>query len=195
MGAENSTSTMELGGMITGSVSWFSNSKGFGFIKPVDGSDDLFVHISAVQGAGHQSLRDGATVVCEIEPGKKGRQVAKIVNIDDSTATGPSVANGASRNAANFMRSNDANDSFGTGFTEKDVEGSVPGEGQVKWFNMTKGFGFISPDQGGRDVFLHANVVRRAGLHEVMPGLRVKYNAIERDKGPEARTVEVVSSN
>ena len=64
--------------------------------------------------------------------------------------------------------------------------------GTGKWFNATKGFGFITPDAGGKDVFLHASVVRRAGLMEVQPGQRVRYTAVEREKGPEARTLEIV---
>ncbi|MCX8506340.1 MAG: cold shock domain-containing protein [Alphaproteobacteria bacterium] len=64
-----------------------------------------------------------------------------------------------------------------------------PGAGVVKWFNITKGFGFIAPDAGGKDVFLHASVVRRAGYLDVQAGQRVRYTAIDRDKGPEARTV------
>lgn len=67
--------------------------------------------------------------------------------------------------------------------------------GTVKWFNATKGFGFITPDTGGKDVFLHASVVRRAGLVEVQPGQRVRYTAVEREKGPEARTLEMVGGN
>ena len=64
-----------------------------------------------------------------------------------------------------------------------------PGVGVVKWFNITKGFGFIAPDAGGKDVFLHASVVRRAGYLDVQAGQRVRYTAIDRDKGPEARTM------
>ena len=71
------------------------------------------------------------------------------------------------------------------------VGDAAPGEGIVKWFNPTKGFGFITPDNGGKDVFLHASVVRRAGLADVQPGQRVRYTSIDRDKGPEARTLTV----
>ena len=181
-------------GEIIGMVSWFSNSKGFGFIKPNDGSEDVFVHISAVQAAGQQSLRDGTTITCEIEPGRKGRQVAKIVKIDDSTATGPAFSprdNG--RRASGFDANGAQAEDFGIGFTDADRQGAVSGEGSVKWFNLTKGFGFISPNNGGRDVFLHASVVRRAGLHDVMPGQKVAYFAIDREKGPEARTLDMIN--
>ncbi|MDI9408967.1 MAG: cold-shock protein [Candidatus Pacebacteria bacterium] len=181
-------------GELIGMVSWFSNSKGFGFIKPNDGSEDVFVHISAVQAAGQQSLRDGTTITCEIEPGRKGRQVAKIVKIDESTATGSAFTprEGGRRNASPDGNGTAVED-FGIGFTDADRQGANAGEGSVKWFNLTKGFGFISPSNGGRDVFLHASVVRRAGLHDVMPGQKVSFYAIDREKGPEARTIDMVN--
>ena len=178
-------------GELIGTVSWFSNSKGYGFIRTTDGSEDIFVHISAVQGAGQHTLRDGTTVTCETEPGRKGRQVARIIKIDDSTATGPEQPRpeGGAR-SGRFAQAAAAED-FGVGFTDADRQGAVSGEGSIKWFNLTKGFGFISPTGGGRDVFLHATIVRRAGLHDVLPGQKVSFYAVEREKGPEARTLNM----
>jgi CspA family cold shock protein len=176
---------------LIGAVTWFSASKGFGFIKPGDGSDDVFVHVSVVQRAGMEGLRDGATVTCEVAPGKKGRQVTRILEVDDSTATGDLGGGGA---GDGFRSAPRAPRSFGgSSFGGADAgPAGDPGEGVVKWFNATKGFGFITPDAGGKDVFLHASVVRRAGLVEVQPSQRVRYTAVEREKGPEARTLEVV---
>ena len=77
------------GNMMVGVVTWFSNAKGFGFVKPNDGTEDVFVHISVVQTAGLPGLRDGATLTGLVGPGKKGRQVVQITNVDNSTATGP----------------------------------------------------------------------------------------------------------
>lgn len=58
--------------MITGTVKWFNDSKGFGFITPADGSKDVFVHFSAIQGGGFKSLAEGQTVTFEVEQGPKG---------------------------------------------------------------------------------------------------------------------------
>lgn len=58
--------------MITGIVKWFSDAKGFGFITPEDGSKDVFVHHSAIQGAGFKSLSEGQQVKFEVEQGPKG---------------------------------------------------------------------------------------------------------------------------
>jgi len=175
---------------LTGAVTWFSASKGFGFIKPSDGTEDVFVHVSVVQRAGLDGLREGATVTCEVAPGKKGRQVTRLLEVDDATAVAPS-AGGEGEAGFRPRPPRPFGGGAGGGFAANQPVGD-PGEGVVKWFNATKGFGFITPDAGGKDVFLHASVVRRAGLMEVQPGQRVRYTAVEREKGPEARTLEVV---
>ena len=58
--------------MAEGTVKWFSNEKGYGFITPEDGSKDLFVHFSSISGEGYKSLNDGAKVTYEAEEGPKG---------------------------------------------------------------------------------------------------------------------------
>ena len=63
--------------MATGTVKWFNATKGFGFIAPDGGSKDVFVHISAVEGAGLQGLREGQKVEFEIAPGRDGRTSAE----------------------------------------------------------------------------------------------------------------------
>ncbi len=64
--------------MVTGTVKWFNESKGFGFIAPADGGDDVFVHFSAIQGGGFKTLAEGQTVTFEVERGPKGLQAAKV---------------------------------------------------------------------------------------------------------------------
>ena len=62
--------------MTTGTVKWFNEKKGFGFIAPSDGSKDVFVHISAVQRAGLSTLRDGQQVSFDLEHGQQGKTSA-----------------------------------------------------------------------------------------------------------------------
>ena len=62
--------------MPTGTVKWFNPVKGFGFIVPDDGSDDAFVHISAVEQAGLSSLNEGQKIEYELQPGRNGRMAA-----------------------------------------------------------------------------------------------------------------------
>lgn len=64
--------------MATGTVKWFNDAKGFGFITPDDGSDDLFAHFSAIQGGGFRSLSEGAKVEFEVTRGQKGLQASNI---------------------------------------------------------------------------------------------------------------------
>jgi CspA family cold shock protein len=64
--------------MVTGTVKWFNESKGFGFIAPSDGSADVFVHFSAIQGDGFKTLVEGQKVNFEVEKGPKGLQAAKV---------------------------------------------------------------------------------------------------------------------
>jgi CspA family cold shock protein len=64
--------------VITGTVKWFNDSKGYGFITPQDGSKDVFVHHSAIQGDGFKSLAEGQRVTLDIEQGPKGPSAARV---------------------------------------------------------------------------------------------------------------------
>ena len=64
--------------MITGTVKWFNNNKGYGFITPQDGSKDVFVHHSAIQRGGFKSLADGQKVTFDIEQGPKGPSAVRV---------------------------------------------------------------------------------------------------------------------
>jgi len=74
-----------------------------------------------------------------------------------------------------------------------DLEDLQEVEGTVKWFNPLKGFGFIYPDDGERDIFFHASVLRAAGYESLEPGIRVKIKTAVSDRGREARLLMVVA--
>ncbi len=64
--------------MATGTVKWFNDSKGYGFITPDEGGEDLFAHFSAIEMDGYKSLKEGQRVTFEVTDGQKGKQASKI---------------------------------------------------------------------------------------------------------------------
>ncbi|GAB5509978.1 MAG: cold-shock protein [Hyphomicrobiales bacterium] len=69
--------------MATGTVKWFDATKGFGFIVPDEGGKDVFVHISAVERAGLQTLKDNQKITFEMEEGRNGRMAASQLQVQD----------------------------------------------------------------------------------------------------------------
>lgn len=148
-------------------VKWFNPVKGFGFVQPDDGSPDAFLHISVVEQSGHRDLPEGTRLVCDIAAGRKGPQVATITRIDEIPAAAP--------------RGN----TFAGG-------GESTVEGTVKFFNSEKGFGFVVPDDGTKDVFVSARTLERAGLQMLETNQRVRLSTRMGQKGPMAESVEIV---
>ena len=72
---------------LRGTIKWFNPEKGYGFVSPADGSQDVFLHISALKQAGLQDAPEGSTIHCEVGQGRKGVQVLRVIHLDQSTAT------------------------------------------------------------------------------------------------------------
>jgi cold shock protein len=71
--------------MATGTVKWFNDAKGFGFITPDEGAEELFAHFSAIQSSGFRSLKEGQKVTFEVVDGPKGKQAQNIATVDATT--------------------------------------------------------------------------------------------------------------
>jgi CspA family cold shock protein len=144
--------------MPRGVVKFFDPGRGFGFISPDDGREDIFVHISAVDAAGLGVLGEGDELEFDVE-NQAGRYVATELDLI-SKAPAPARGRGpspASARASETIR------------------------GVVKWYDHAKGFGFIQPDDGRDDVFIHVSAVERAGLAGLAAGQGVVFRT-ERDR-------------
>jgi CspA family cold shock protein len=162
-------------------VKWFTPDKGYGFLEPEDGSADVFCHLNDVQASGHETLPEGAAVTCEVVPGDKGPQVSRILDIDVPAARRDDAINGRPGRGPRPGR-HDA----GPGEVPLAVQGTV------KFYDTARGYGFIVPDGGGREVFVHASVLVPSGLGDLQSGQRLRVRAEEVPRGLQATEIEPI---
>ena len=169
--------------MPSGKVKWYNATKGFGFIEPDDGGSDVFVHVSAVERAGLSSLQEGQPVNFELERDRRsGKTSAGNLEVTGEAApmarsSGGGFGGGGGGGGYGAPRAPRPPRSASPG----DRMSSGSGSGTVKWFNTTKGFGFIQPNDGGGDVFVHISAVEQAGLRGLNEGQVVSYD-LEADR-------------
>ena len=162
--------------MANGIVKFFNSAKGFGFIAPDDGGSDVFVHVSAVERAGLDGLNEGDQVAFEVEQDRRSGKLAAVDLQWIGAGAAPAGAGRMGERGRRFDRSPRDASSRGA---DRVAAGS--GAGVVKWFNPQKGFGFIQPNDGGGDVFVHISAVERAGLRGLNEGQAVSYD-VEQDR-------------
>lgn len=169
---------------VTALVKWYNPTKGFGFVQPEDGSPDAFLHASLVAQSGHDELPEGTSLVCDIAQGPRGPQVAAIQSVEPPSE--PVMRSRPPRRPGGFGGGYDSG-----GYDSGGGEGEVL-EGVVKFFNHEKGFGFIIPDDGGKDVFVSARTLNRAGIDGLEAQQRVRVTTRLGQKGPMAESVELL---
>ncbi|WP_353646750.1 cold-shock protein [Mesorhizobium sp. WSM2239] len=171
---QRQTSANSASADIAAEVLWFNAQKGFGFVKLADGSE-AYLHISKLQASGHAAVHEGAYLRVRIEAGPKGPQVAQVLTVSGGT-----------------KRSSDTGRRDGRVAPKGATRAEVPEQesaGAVKWYNATKGFGFISLEDSGRDVFVHATALTGSGLIGLDEGQKVIVRYAQGQKGLEARTI------
>jgi CspA family cold shock protein len=132
--------------------------------------------VSVVERSGNDTLPPGATLEVRAGPGAKGPQVTEILSVDSSTAQQHEPPR-RTRPERPMYPPNQA---------------AVEESGTVKWYNAMKGFGFIASDRGGKDIFVHASALERAGITGLIEGQRVAVDVIDGRKGPEASGLRLI---
>jgi cold shock CspA family protein len=162
-------------GLEQGTVKWYDAGKGYGFIAPDDGGDDLFVHRSAV---GFEGVDEGDRVEFAVGQGQKGPSAERVRVIAKNPTPSPRQSSGAAFGGG---------DRFGS---DPALIASLPVvRGTVKRYDAEKGYGFIAPEEGGNDVFVH----RSAALPDALAlGDRVEFRLGSGPKGARAEGVRIL---
>lgn len=153
------------GYVMSGSVKWFDPSKGFGFILAQDGGPDILLHANVLRNFGQSSVADGSEITVKVMKTERGLQatsVEEIVHVDPGPPTG----------LLDFAD-----------FDPAEIAATQIEPARVKWFDKAKGFGFANVFGDEADVFVHIEVLRRAGLADLLPGEAVAVRAIEGKRG------------
>jgi cold shock protein len=155
------------GSPVIARLKWFNISRGFGFVVLEDDKVDAFLHVTALQRAGVNSLGEGACLLCHIERGQDGAQVTEVIEVlDPGIQTEPVRRESSDRGSRH--------------------DGALSQmAGTVKSYDAERGFGFVIAGYGQKDIFLHRRCLKRHGLQTLEPGARIIMNVRLTPRGPE----------
>ncbi|MCQ8184520.1 cold-shock protein [Parvularcula maris] len=151
---------------VRGTVKWFDQTKGYGFITPDDGGSDIMIHSSCLRSSGVENPEEGDAITCEAIRRDKGLQATKILNLTCSEK----------RPVPSQIPPRDLPDGPLTTVT-------------VKWFSRAKGYGFLQEEGSSEDIFVHMETVRAGGFSELETGQRLDASLVRGPKGWMAKAV------
>jgi cold shock protein len=163
---DDETSTPEPSVRVIGRVKWFDSAKGYGFIIADSASDtalsgDVMLHVSCLRAYGENMADEGAHIICDAVCRERGWQTVNIIEMERPRAA---VAR-----------------EHGLPLDYETVT--------LKWFNLTRGYGFVVRDGDATDIFVHAVALRKAGYEDIAPGTRIDVQITVGAKGEHASLV------
>ncbi|MFT6072479.1 MAG: CspA family cold shock protein [Alphaproteobacteria bacterium] len=162
---------------IEGSLRWFDHVRGYGFIIPAEGGDDVLLHNEILRDYGQSTrLQPGAVLSCEIMKSPKGLMATKILEVlDNAGSISENMMNDLDESEQIMQRPTD----------ETQLKVAI-----VKWYDERKGYGFSITHEDDSDVMLSRQILRKCGIRALYPGDKVRIATDVTDRGLIANFVE-----